>query len=141
MADQCASQIEAPVGARLGVRLDLLGQQFAEDDLLGEIFRAGDDVARAALAAACEGEDAAAQEAEGVAAVEGYVGHLLRSAKNFRRFYLSLALIDKSPKNTRQQERPEKPYLCTKRKGRPPETRRRTLAPRTFLRIGHKQEL
>ena len=57
---------------------DLLGQQFAEDDLLGEIFRAGDDGLRAALAAACEGEDAGAEEAKGFAAVEVQVRHFLK---------------------------------------------------------------
>ena len=43
LANESAAKIEPAIGMQRGVRFDLLREQFAQDDLLGEIFRSDDD--------------------------------------------------------------------------------------------------
>ncbi len=49
LADVCARQVEAALDRQVGLVFDLLGEDFAEDELLGEVLGADDDaVSRAA---------------------------------------------------------------------------------------------
>ena len=56
MANERTSQVQPPVHSQGGVRFDLLGQQFAEQQLLGKIFRTYDGFATALGAATRENQ-------------------------------------------------------------------------------------
>jgi len=81
MADQCARKVEAPFQMRRGVRCDLLGKQFAKNNLLGEIFRADHDAGSAAAAATGERKRGSSGQAESLAAGEIASGQAAVSAR------------------------------------------------------------
>jgi len=54
MADVAAGEIEAALDLEMGFGFDLLGEEFAEDDLFGEVFCADDGVVGAGRGAGGE---------------------------------------------------------------------------------------